>query len=129
MRRQTVRRWVARAAALVAVVTASTSGAAQGCAMCYNTAAAAKAGAIHALRSGILILLIPPVVIFGAVCTFALRNQDRFGDDNATIGDDLRFPGRQIPALTTAVDVTSPDGSEPGMGTRNGNQEKDCFLC
>ena len=40
---------------------------AQGCASCYTTTAAGGTQTIHALRSGILILLIPPVVMFASV--------------------------------------------------------------
>ncbi len=53
---------------------------AQSCAMCYNTAASAKAAAIQALRSGILILLIPPVLMVGAILARTLRSRERFGD-------------------------------------------------
>jgi len=51
---------------------------AQSCAMCYNTAASAKAAAIQALRSGILILLIPPVLMVGAIMARTLRSRERF---------------------------------------------------
>lgn len=40
---------------------------AQGCASCYTTAAAGGPQTAHALRSGILLLLFPPVLIFCAV--------------------------------------------------------------
>lgn len=45
---------------------------AQGCASCYTTAAAGGSQTIHALRTGILILLIPPVLIFSTL-VFVLR--------------------------------------------------------
>jgi hypothetical protein len=48
--------------------------------MCYNSAAAAKASAIHALRSGILILMIPPVLLFGAFTLMAIRRRNTFND-------------------------------------------------
>ncbi|HZP02036.1 MAG TPA: hypothetical protein VFD30_17255 [Terriglobia bacterium] len=53
---------------------------AQGCALCYNTASAAGSRGIAALRHGILILMIPPVIIFGVVCFFTLRGRNRFND-------------------------------------------------
>lgn len=74
---------------------------AQGCAMCYNNAAASSAGAIHALRSGILVLLIPPTLIFGTVCGFAFRNRDYFYEAN-----------------TVAEGSDIGDGSEPSAVTR-----------
>jgi len=40
---------------------------AQGCATCYTTAAAGGPQTAHALRSGILLLLFPPVLIFAAL--------------------------------------------------------------
>lgn len=40
---------------------------AQGCASCYTTTAAGGTQTVHALRSGILLLFIPPVAIFGAI--------------------------------------------------------------
>jgi len=40
---------------------------AQGCASCYTTAAAGGPQTAHALRSGILVLLIPPVLIFSSI--------------------------------------------------------------
>jgi hypothetical protein len=54
---------------------------AQGCALCYNTAAAAGVRGVAALRNGILILMIPPVIIFGVVCFFTLRGRNRFNDE------------------------------------------------
>lgn len=40
---------------------------AQGCATCYTTAAAGGPQTAHALRSGILVLLIPPVLMFAGI--------------------------------------------------------------
>jgi len=79
-------RWIVRVALLTAGLMAPVTSLAQGCAMCYNNAAAARAGAIHALRSGILVLLVPPMLIFGTVCGFAFRNRDRFYEANTNTG-------------------------------------------
>ena len=49
----------------------------QTCAMCYNTASAAKPGAIQALRSGILVLLIPPTLMFIGIFTLVFRSKER----------------------------------------------------
>jgi len=51
---------------------------AQGCAMCYTSAAASKAGAIHALRSGILILLVPVLVMCAGISVVIYRSRNRF---------------------------------------------------
>src|SRR5438445_10187785 len=69
-------------AAVAGIVAFATSSAAwaQSCPMCYRAAAAAKAGAIQALRSGILILMIPPVLIVGGIAVLAVRGRNRFNE-------------------------------------------------
>jgi len=85
MCKQPVQKWMIQLAVFIGFLTAPGLAFAQGCAMCYNTAAAANAAAIQALRSGILVLLIPPVLIFGAVCGFALRNRNRFNNGKSPL--------------------------------------------
>ena len=53
--------------------------AAQGCAMCYQTAAASGAPGQEALRHGILILLLPAVSLFFGIfgLIYRRRNQTR----------------------------------------------------
>jgi len=63
---------------------------AQGCPLCYNTASAAGARGIAALRNGILILMIPPVIIFGVVSFFTIRGRNRFNDE-CDYGHDARI--------------------------------------
>jgi hypothetical protein len=109
MRRRTCRKWMTGAAVFIAGLAAPGLVFAQGCAMCYNSAAAANAGAIQALRSGILVLLIPPVLIFGAICTFALRNRSRFNDGNAVDDNSQSFSG-QLPRIAVAA------GASPMLG-------------
>ncbi len=60
---------------------------AQGCAMCYTAAAAAKATAIRALRSGILILLFPPSLIFLSILGVAYRRRNSFNEPEASAED------------------------------------------
>ena len=71
-------RWMRWLAALAGVLSSSALAYAQGCAMCYTSAAAAKAGAIQALRSGILILLIPALTMFAGIFVVIYRSRDRF---------------------------------------------------
>src|SRR3989475_13081612 len=52
---------------------ASLNAFAQGCAMCYTTAAAAGPDAARALDLGILVLLVPTLVLFVSVLGFAIR--------------------------------------------------------
>jgi hypothetical protein len=72
-------------AALVAVATLAVPPLAysQSCALCYTQAASAGARMIQALRSGILILIVPPT--FMSVCMIFIvlrkRNQFRQADD------------------------------------------------
>jgi hypothetical protein len=47
--------------------------AAQGCAMCYQNAAASGTKGQAALRHGILILLVPALGIFGSILAVTLR--------------------------------------------------------
>ncbi len=74
---------IARVLAFAYLFAASRLAYAQGCAMCYTTAAAAKAAAIRALKSGILILLIPPLLMFIAIFVFAYRRRNSFSDGTA----------------------------------------------
>jgi len=65
-------------AALSVFAYSSTLAYAQGCAMCYTSAAASKAGAIHALRSGILILLLPVLFMCSVISVVIYRSRNRF---------------------------------------------------
>jgi len=76
-----VARWVIGLAIALGGLAAAHPALAQGCPLCYNTAASAGARGIAALRNGILILMIPPVVIFGLVCYFTMRWGNRFNDE------------------------------------------------
>jgi len=71
-------RWTRWVAALTGLLSSSALAYAQGCAMCYTSAAAAKAGAIQALRSGILILLLPALVMFTGIFVVIYRSRNRF---------------------------------------------------
>ncbi|MDA2913984.1 hypothetical protein MYX77_08520 [Acidobacteriia bacterium AH_259_A11_L15] len=46
---------------------------AQGCSMCWNTAAAGGEQAARALDLGILVLLVPAISIFVGILVFAVR--------------------------------------------------------
>ena len=49
-------------ATLVAVLTSTTGAFAQGCALCYTQAASSGSRMIQALKSGILVLIVPPTL-------------------------------------------------------------------
>jgi hypothetical protein len=54
---------------------------AQNCALCYSQAAGGGARLIQALRSGILILVIPPMAICVAFTVMAYRKRNQFNED------------------------------------------------
>jgi hypothetical protein len=60
-------------AALVLALSGSVSSAAQSCALCYTTVAGGGPGVASALRTGILVLLVPPVMLFSALVVVVLR--------------------------------------------------------
>ena len=64
---------IAAAICLVALFLVAPHAGAQGCAMCYQNAAASGAKGQAALRHGILILLIPALGIFGSILGITLR--------------------------------------------------------
>jgi hypothetical protein len=53
---------------------------AQGCAMCYTSASAARAGAKEALANGVLILLVPPMVFFALITVVIYIYRNKFRD-------------------------------------------------
>lgn len=62
---------------------------AQGCALCYNDAAATGPHAEAALRHGIAILLIPPIVIFSGLFSalYIRRNMHRESRDRLSLAN------------------------------------------
>ena len=62
----------------------------QGCALCYTQAAASGARMIRALRSGIVILIIPPLsMCLGAIAlAYRKRNQFNQADPHVEPGPD-----------------------------------------
>jgi len=74
-------KWIAALSGSVVGLLAASPILAQGCALCYNTAAAASSRGITALRHGVLILMLPPVMIFGVVTFFTVRGRNRFNDE------------------------------------------------
>ena len=49
---------------------------AQGCAMCYQSAASSGARLLHALKNGIVILMIPPLLMSGAFVRLVYRRRN-----------------------------------------------------
>ena len=63
---------------------------AQSCALCYTQAASAGARMIQALRSGILILIIPPTLTSIGMVFVVYRSRNRF---RADVGRSQTKPG------------------------------------
>jgi hypothetical protein len=73
-----------RLARLLALTVALVSPAltfAQNCALCYTQAAGSGSRMIAALRSGILILAIPPTLICVGITWMAYKKRNQFNDD------------------------------------------------
>lgn len=68
------------ATCFVAVLLSASSAFAQGCALCYNDAAATGPQAQAALRHGILVLAIPPMLIFAAMFATLYRRRNLHHD-------------------------------------------------
>ena len=68
---------------------ASRPAAAQSCALCYTQAASSGSRMIQALRSGILILIVPPTLLsVGMIFVlYRKRNQVRAAEDDAPDSD------------------------------------------
>ncbi len=69
------------AAVLVALGNAAAAFA-QGCPLCYTTVAAARPAAIQALRSGILVLLVPPLLMFIGIFVLAFRSRESLREED-----------------------------------------------
>ncbi len=55
---------------------------AQSCALCYTQAASSGSRIIHGLRSGILVLVIPPMFMSIGITVLAYRKRNRFTASN-----------------------------------------------
>ena len=62
---------------------------AQGCAMCYQNAAASGTQGINALRNGILILLFPPIFISMIIGVFAYTKRNQFNAQDRALTSEL----------------------------------------
>ena len=69
-----------RVAALVTLLLPSLTFA-QSCALCYTQAAGAGSRLIQALRGGILMLAIPPMIICTAITVMAYKKRNKFREE------------------------------------------------
>jgi hypothetical protein len=63
----------------------------QGCALCYTQAAGSGSRMIAALRSGILALMVPPMLICAGITWMAYKKRNQFNDNgDAGVEQDLQ---------------------------------------
>jgi len=74
-------KWVSRAAAGFGSTFIPRIACAQGCALCYTQAAGSGARVIAALKSGILILVVPPILICLGITWMAYKKRNEFNED------------------------------------------------
>jgi len=74
-------RWLSRAVTFLAPLWIPGAVFGQNCALCYTQAAGAGSRAIQALRSGILVLVIPPVLICIGLTVMAYKKRNQFNEE------------------------------------------------
>ena len=83
-----VGRWLASGIAAALAITMPVAAQAQGCAMCYASASAAKKAGMEALQNGVLVLLFPPLLMFAVILwhTFHRRGADESRQPGSSLG-------------------------------------------
>jgi hypothetical protein len=97
-----------RAGAAVTVLLTPSALFAQGCAMCYQTAAGSGAQFIQALRHGILIMFFPPILIMAAIFYAAYRKRNQFNSVEGTAAGETAFDEDFVPDWTFAEEAEFP---------------------
>jgi len=83
------RPWITAALLCGALAALSLPAHAQGCSLCYTQAASAGARMIQALRSGILVLIFPPMGICIGLTVLSYKKRNRFHDARPDDRSDL----------------------------------------
>lgn len=92
MKRKNVLRWMVIGLAGFALLILSPQASSQSCALCYTQAASSGARMIEALRSGILVLIVPPTLMWLVLAAVLYIKRNRFKRTNATrVGSDLEW--------------------------------------
>jgi len=81
MKTKTIWRLFLRSPSLLAALMAPALASAQSCALCYAQAAGSGSRLIQALRSGILILVFPPMLISIGLAVMAYRKRNQFNEE------------------------------------------------
>ena len=74
-------RWMRGVGLLLASLVFSAACYAQSCSLCYTQAASSGKRMIQGLRSGILVLIIPPMFMSVGITVLAYRKRNRFRQD------------------------------------------------
>ncbi|MGH9539621.1 MAG: hypothetical protein ACRD3H_16970 [Terriglobales bacterium] len=90
------------ALATVALFASALPSAAQSCALCYTQAASAGGRMIEALKSGILILVIPPTLMSIAMAFIMYRHRNRYRDAASTADSDVVWSATDLSNPATA---------------------------
>ena len=77
--------WLTRSLAATVVAAFPIFTHAQNCALCYTQAAGSGSRMIAALRSGILILAIPPMLICIGITWMAYKKRNQFNEDSRAL--------------------------------------------
>ena len=89
------------ALAVLAVLASPLPAMAQSCALCYTQAASAGTRMIDALKSGILILIVPPTLMSIAMVFIMYRSRTRCRDAAGTAEPDGNWKNADIPIAAT----------------------------
>lgn len=89
------------AIAVLALLASPLPAMAQSCALCYTQAASAGSRMIDALKSGILILIVPPTLMSIAMVFVMYRNRTRCRDAAGTAEPDGSWKNADIPIAAT----------------------------
>lgn len=81
---------------------------AQSCALCYTQAASAGTRMIDALKSGILILIVPPTLMSIAMVFIMYRNRTRCRDGAGTPDSNTTWDKADLSIARPAIAATTP---------------------
>jgi hypothetical protein len=84
------RKWIAAAICLLVSLLLSSLAYAQTCALCYTQAAGSGSRIIHGLRSGILVLVIPPMFMSIGITVLAYRKRNQFSRSDSAESSSLK---------------------------------------
>jgi hypothetical protein len=76
-----IRSWLRRCCGLLALLLTPAILFAQNCALCYTQAAGSGSRLMQALRSGIVVLVIPPMLICLGIGLMAYKKRNQFNED------------------------------------------------